>query len=158
MKGAALATPNERIAPTSSVVLGLSPKQAETLTFLQGYAAEHGHYPSSPIIASALKIRRQAVPGRMETLRRKGLIATDRGEELSDGAAAVLAYVKAYLLEWQRPPAIREVAKRFGWSSTNAVARHCESLRQHGLIAIDREGGTRNIRVLGAKLRWEEGT
>lgn len=45
-----------------------------------------------------------------------------------------------YLLEHQRQPTIREIAKRFGIASPNGVARHLKAMVRKGHLAWERHG------------------
>lgn len=48
---------------------------------------------------------------------------------------AVLDYVRAFAAREGYPPTIREIAKHFGWKSTQAVTDHLLRLEQRGLLS-----------------------
>lgn len=48
--------------------------------------------------------------------------------------ADVLDYIKEFQAKQQCSPTKREIADRFGWSSSNAAVTHCLALAEKGYI------------------------
>ncbi len=62
----------------------------------------------------------------------------------------ILEYLKEHIIEKGFAPSIREVCKRFGFSSPRAGQRYLDSLEEQGLI--EREKGSRALRLPGLKV------
>jgi SOS-response transcriptional repressor LexA len=58
-------------------------------------------------------------------------------KELTPKQAEILVFLKTYSAEHQRPPAIREIAKEFGFSSTHGVSCHLDRLIAKGYVRRD---------------------
>ena len=58
----------------------------------------------------------------------------------------ILEYVKNHILEKGFAPSIREICKKFGFSSPRSGQKYLESLEEQGLIK--RVGVSRGIKVL----------
>ncbi len=71
---------------------------------------------------------------------------------LSPRQRQVFEYIKSFYEDRGFPPTIREIGKRLGMSSTNAVRHHLRALTNAGLI--EREPFTfRGIRMIGESVR-----
>ena len=56
---------------------------------------------------------------------------------LTPRQAAILAYIRSHIVEHQRPPTLREIAKSFWFSSPNGVICHLRALEKKGMIRRD---------------------
>ncbi len=56
---------------------------------------------------------------------------------LTERQGAVLDFIKLYIHDKVRPPTLREIGKRFGIISTNAVNCHLQALERKGYITRD---------------------
>jgi repressor LexA len=61
----------------------------------------------------------------------------------------ILEYLKEHIIEKGFAPSIREVCKKFGFSSPRAGQKHLDSLEEQGFI--ERERGSRALRIPGLK-------
>ena len=55
-------------------------------------------------------------------------------EMLTDRQRAILEFLREYAREFGRPPAIREIARRFGIASPKGVSDHLQALERKGYI------------------------
>lgn len=65
----------------------------------------------------------------------------------TEAQAKILAYIKACISMIGRPPTLREICERFGYSSTNAASDHLVALERKGYIAREKLV-SRGLRVL----------
>ena len=68
---------------------------------------------------------------------------------------AVLNFIKAYIIEHQRPPTKSSVADHMGWSSTNAASFTLNKLASEKYISLA-SGTSRGITVLNNTLKWKK--
>lgn len=59
---------------------------------------------------------------------------------------AILAYIAHYRLERGYSPSFREIARRFGYSSTCSVASRLRRMRDRGLVTYE-DGMPRTVRL-----------
>lgn len=75
--------------------------------------------------------------------------------ELSDCQARVLTYVREAVAHGTAPT-YREIATRFGWSSTKAAVDHVDRLAKKGFLHVHR-GRARGIEVLDSESKGHKG-
>ncbi len=69
-------------------------------------------------------------------------------ENLTDSQRSVLEYVQKHLLEYRRPPTVREIMRHFKWNSPQSARKHLLALEEKGYL--ERENHTaRGLRVSG---------
>jgi repressor LexA len=67
-------------------------------------------------------------------------------ETLTDTQRSVLEHVQKYLLEYHRPPTVREVMRHFKWNSPQSARKHLLALEEKGYL--EREANTaRGLRL-----------
>jgi SOS-response transcriptional repressor LexA len=66
---------------------------------------------------------------------------------LTKRQSEVLDFINAYAVENGRAPTVREIARRFEWSSTNAAAGALEALSKKGAIQLGAKGSARRVLV-----------
>lgn len=64
----------------------------------------------------------------------------------------VLAFVCEHIDRIGFPPTNREILRRFGWTSTNAVADHLKRIEKKGYIERLRVGGGTNFQSRGIRV------
>ena len=89
-------------------------------------------------------------------------------DALTEKQAGVLDFIATHIVERQRPPTRKEIAKRFGWSSTNAAEDCLQRIEARGHIVMEgAEGGglhrQRYVRIVRwpssvlPLIRWDKG-
>jgi repressor LexA len=68
-------------------------------------------------------------------------------DRLTEKQATVLEFLRWFIGANGYPPTLRDLCKRFRWSSPNAASDHLQALKAKGAIAIV-PGVSRGIRVL----------
>ncbi len=67
-------------------------------------------------------------------------------ETLTDTQRSVLEHVQKYLLDYHRPPTVREVMRHFKWNSPQSARKHLLALEEKGYL--EREANTaRGLRL-----------
>ena len=78
-----------------------------------------------------------------------GLVTTKReAKEITPRQQEVLDFIIQSIEEQGFPPTLREIAKRFGFTSTRAASDHLMALERKGWINRSAEGGSRAITLL----------
>jgi repressor LexA len=68
---------------------------------------------------------------------------------INDKESAILSFIKDQISENGYPPSIREICKKFGFSSPRAGQKYLESLEEQGLILRIKERHSRGIKIPG---------
>lgn len=70
---------------------------------------------------------------------------------LTDRQAEVFAFIQRFMVRFDRPPTMREIADRFGFASHTGATFHLKALTRKGLIRPDRAGqNPRYVPAVGA--------
>lgn len=69
------------------------------------------------------------------------------GRELTQRQADILAFIKNHIRDYQRPPTLRSIGERFGFTSTNTAKAHIDALVRKGFLARD-DGRSCGIRII----------
>jgi repressor LexA len=67
-------------------------------------------------------------------------------DELTETQAAVVAYIKQSIMEHNRPPTMREIARHMGCRSDNSAYQYLKILERKGVLQLD--GRSRGITLL----------
>jgi len=73
-------------------------------------------------------------------------------EQLTPRQEEIFEFIKGYIRLRERPPSMREIAKKFGFASTNGVSQHLDALERKGYIR------RRRFISRGIELRMSRGT
>jgi repressor LexA len=73
-------------------------------------------------------------------------------ETLTERQAAVLSFIQSFVRLHGYPPTFREIARHFGYASTNAVTGHLQALERKGLLSREARR-SRTLSVTGRRRR-----
>jgi hypothetical protein len=79
---------------------------------------------------------------------RVGRPASAPGDALTVRQAQILGFIRSYIHDNGSPPSMRDIARHFGFGSTNAVACHLEAIERKGAIKLTGAGKSRGVKVL----------
>lgn len=72
---------------------------------------------------------------------------------LTDRQSAVLAFIRAHIVEHWVPPTLREIAAHMSIKSTNGVDDHLVALERKGFVVMG-HGTARSLRIVHDDPRW----
>ena len=75
--------------------------------------------------------------------------------DMTPRQSEIYCYLRDHLREHQRPPTLREIGKRFGFSSPNGVICHLAALEKKGLIRRDARAANA-IQLVGVRVELVE--